>query len=83
MYEVISETEFAPALNENAFIPNVFVDISEFMEKKLEIMGIFKSELMPANFPRSINAIKSLSAYRGSRISVDFAEVFMLLFEKL
>ena len=82
MYEVISETEFAPALNENAFIPNVFIDISEFFEKKLEIMGCFESELMAANLPRSYNAIKALCAYRGSRIGVDFAEAFMLLFER-
>ena len=28
MYECISETEFAPALHENVFIPNCYIDIS-------------------------------------------------------
>lgn len=82
MYETLSETEFAPALSSNAFIPNVFVDISNFMEKKLEIMSIFSSEVMPDNLPRSYSAINALATYRGSRIGVNHAEAFMLLYEK-
>ncbi len=83
VYETLSETEFAPAFVENVFIPNLFIDISEFMDKKIEIMSMFESEVMPDNLPRSINAIKSLAGYRGSRIGVQYAEAFMLLFEKL
>ncbi|MFW6046582.1 MAG: PIG-L deacetylase family protein [Candidatus Woesearchaeota archaeon] len=82
LYETLSETEFSPALPENVFIPNVFVDISDFMNKKIEIMQLYQSEIMPGNLPRSINAIKSLAAFRGSRIGVEYAEAFMLLFEK-
>ena len=83
MYETLSETEFAPALTENVFIPNVFVDISEFIEQKIEIMKIYESEVMIDNLPRSISAIKHLAGFRGSRIGVDFAEAFMLLFERI
>lgn len=83
MYETLSETEFAPALPETAFIPNVFVDITPFFNRKLDIMRVFKSELMEGNFPRSISAIRSLAGYRGSRIGVEYAEAFMLLFEQI
>lgn len=82
MYETLSETEFTPALSENAFVPNVFVDITNYMEKKIEIMSVFASEVMPDNLPRSISAIYSLAGYRGSRIGVKYAEAFMLLYEK-
>jgi N-acetylglucosamine malate deacetylase 1 len=82
MYECLSETEFAPALTENVFVPNVFVDITDYIDKKLEIMSVFASEVMPDNLPRSYNAIKALAAYRGSRIGVEYAEAFSLLFEK-
>ena len=82
MYETLSETEFAPALVENAFVPNVFVDISAYMEQKLAIMSVFASEVMPDNLPRSYSAMKALAGYRGSRIGVKYAEAFMLLFEK-
>lgn len=83
MYECLSETEFAPALSENTFIPNTFIDITEFIERKLEIMSVYFSEIMPENQPRSHRAIKSLAAYRGSRIGVDYAEAFSLIFEKV
>ncbi|MDO9580166.1 MAG: PIG-L deacetylase family protein, partial [Bacteroidales bacterium] len=68
MYECLSETEFAPALRENVFIPNVFIDISEYLNRKLEIMKIYDSEVMDPPFPRSMETVISLAKYRGSRI---------------
>lgn len=82
MYETLSETEFAPALIENAFIPNIFVDITKYMKKKIEIMKMYKTEMMPSPLPRSIRTIEALAKYRGTRIGVDYAESFMLLYEK-
>lgn len=81
MYETLSETEFAPALPENTFIPNVFVDITNYFERKLEIFKIYKSELMKEPLPRSLEVIEALAKYRGSRISKKYAEVFVLLKE--
>jgi len=83
MCEIISETDFAPALIENAFIPNVFVDITEFMDKKLNIINIFQSELLLKPLTRSIDSIKALHRYRGSQINVKYAEAFVLLKEIL
>ena len=40
MYECISETEFGPALPENQFMPNYYVDISPYLKDKIE--RIFK-----------------------------------------
>ncbi len=81
MCEVISETDFSPALPENIFIPNVFVDISDFIDQKLTILKLFESELFLSPYTRSIEAICSLSKYRGSQINVNYAEAFMLLKE--
>lgn len=81
LYECLSETEFSPALIENAFIPNVFIDISDFFEKKIQIIRVYNSELMKAPLPRSIDAIESLAKYRGSRIGKKYAESFMLIEE--
>jgi N-acetylglucosamine malate deacetylase 1 len=82
IYETLSETEFAPALGEAVFMPNVFVDITDFMQKKLEIMSIYETEVMPDNLPRSLSAISALATYRGSRIGVKYAEAFMMIFQK-
>ncbi len=81
MYETLSETEFAPALPENTFIPNVFVDITNYFEKKLEIFKIYKLEVMTEPLPRSLKVIKALVKYRGSRIGKKYAEAFVLLKE--
>src|SRR5690554_1192806 len=83
MMEVISETDFAPALPENHFIPNVFIDISSYMEQKMEIINIFESELLEHPLTRSINSIKAYQRYRGSQINVEYAECFMLIKEIL
>ena len=79
MYECLSETEFAPILPENVFQPNYFVDISNFLHKKIEIMKIFHSELGVHPFPRSIKNIEALATFRGASVGVEFAESFQLI----
>lgn len=79
MYECLSETEIMPPLPESVFVPNVYSDISNYMEKKLEIMKIYDSEIQEYPLPRSIEAIRALAQFRGVTVSVKFAEAFMLL----
>ncbi|SEW44466.1 N-acetylglucosaminyl deacetylase, LmbE family [Chitinophaga sp. YR573] len=79
MYECISETEFAPALPEKAFIPNYYVDISAYLEEKLDIMKLYASELGDHPFPRSLDNIKALAHFRGATAGVQYAEAFQLL----
>lgn len=81
MMETLSETEFAPSTKEDSFIPNVFVDISEYMDKKLEIMKIFESEMDKHPFPRSVRNIKALGTFRGATAGCEYAESFILLKE--
>ena len=81
MYETLSETEFAPALPENAFLPNSFVDISNYIDKKLKIMQAYSSELMESPNPRSLELIRLFAKFRGSRIGAEYAEAFMLLYD--
>lgn len=83
MMETLSETEFAPSTKEDSFIPNVFVDISDFIDKKLEIMQIFKSEIAEHPFPRNERNIKALATFRGAISGCEYAESFMLLKEIL
>lgn len=81
MYETLSETEFALALPENTFIPNVFVDITNYFERKLEIFKIYKSEVMEEPLPRSLKVIEAFDKCRGSQIGEKHAEAFVLLKE--
>ncbi|MDZ7692674.1 MAG: PIG-L family deacetylase [Balneolaceae bacterium] len=79
MYECISETEFAPALPEKQFQPNCFVDISEELEQKINIMKIFESEIGNHPFPRSERNIKALATHRGATAGVEYAEAFQII----
>ena len=71
-----------PALAEQAFVPNVFVDVSETLRQKLRIMGdVFESELQGPFMPRGLSALEALARHRGAAIGVEFAEAFMLMRE--
>ena len=81
MIETLSETEFAPSIKEDSFVPNVFVDVSEFFEKKIEIMKVFKSEMAEHPFPRSERNLRALATLRGATCGCEYAESFVLLKE--
>lgn len=81
MIETLSETEFAPSTKEDSFIPNTFVDISEYMNKKIEIMKVFESEIAEHPFPRSEKNLRALATLRGATCGSEYAESFILLKE--
>jgi LmbE family N-acetylglucosaminyl deacetylase len=81
-YETLSETEQGMDPRYRPFLPNVWVNIESFLERKLEIMArCYSSELAPFPFPRSETTIRALAALRGSTVSVPAAEAFMLIKE--
>ena len=81
MMETLSETEFAPSTKEDSFVPNVFIDISNYMDKKIEIMKVFENEIGEHPFPRSERNIRALGTLRGATCGCDYAESFVLLKE--
>lgn len=83
VYETLSETDFAFKTDINGFQPNVFIDISSFIDKKVEIMSIYKSEVAEHPFPRSGKSIRALATLRGVACGVEAAEAFMLVKERV
>lgn len=82
MQEALSETEFALATQSNIFVPNVYEDITPYIDRKLEIMSMYSTEVMQEPYPRSLSSIKALARVRGSRAGVMYAEAFQLLYER-
>lgn len=80
-YETLSETEFCLRSDDPGFRPNLFVDITSFLERKLEIMNVYASEMGEFPFPRSDTALRAQANLRGSQSGVWAAEAFMLLKE--
>ena len=81
MMETLSETEFAPSTKEDSFVPNMFVDITDFIDHKIEIMNHYKNEIGLYPFPRSERNIRALATFRGATAGCDCAESFMILKE--
>ena len=78
-YETLSETEWDIPNTTNAFIPNVFVDITDHIDTKLKAMKEYKNQLCEYPNPRSIEGVKALAMLRGTTISRLYAESFMLI----
>jgi LmbE family N-acetylglucosaminyl deacetylase len=79
-FETLSSTEAAPP-QAPAFAPNVFVDIGDRIERKIQIMELYASETHQDPMPRGPGAIRALARYRGATIAADYAEAFMLMRE--
>ena len=81
-YETPSETEWAAA-GDDAFTPNVFVDISPYLDQKIEAVSHYRSQLRPPPHPRSLQKIKAMAHFRGSAVCTEAAEAFLLVREYL
>lgn len=78
-YETMSETAWNAPNVQNEFIPNVFIDISEYLEKKKEALAFFKLQVSAFPDARSLEAIEALAKYRGALMNMQAAEAFMLI----
>jgi LmbE family N-acetylglucosaminyl deacetylase len=82
-YETLSETDFGIDPDSDGFRPNVFVDITDFLEEKVEVMNIYASEMGAHPFPRSDESIRALATLRGSASGYPAAEGFVLLKQRI
>lgn len=80
-FEAASETEFGLS-RETAFHPNFFVDIGDYLERKLELLKVYDSEIGEFPFPRSEKALRALAEWRGANSGCTAAEAFELLRER-
>ena len=82
-YEVPSSTEWGSPLLGPSYIPNRFIGIKNFMQKKLDSLSAYAYEMRSFPHPRSNEAIEALAKYRGSSCGVPYAEAFMIVREVL
>jgi LmbE family N-acetylglucosaminyl deacetylase len=82
-YEVPSSTEWGPPFADWAFLPNVFVDISDTLEVKQQAVKAyrttFESEVKPYPHPRSPEAVQINAQQRGIVVGMRAAEAFVLM----
>ena len=78
VYETLSETEYGLDRSK-VFFPNLFIDITKFLDQKINLMKIYSSEIEDFPFPRSKESIKSLAKFRGTSCNCLAAEAFEIL----
>lgn len=79
LYETLSETNFGIDPTTAGFHPNLYVDVSAYLERKLAAFALFTSETQEPPFPRSPEAVRALALLRGSEAGLMAAEAFMVV----
>jgi LmbE family N-acetylglucosaminyl deacetylase len=74
-FEVRSATEWQ-ASSKQQFIANYFIDITNYMDKKIQALHCYSQELRKFPHTRSIEAIQAQAITRGTSVGVAKAEAF-------
>lgn len=76
-FEVQASTEWTPSNSMPTFVPNWFVNVQDTLETKIEALKAYgMTQSWP--HPRSLEAITTLSMWRGSSCGCEAAEAFVL-----
>jgi len=77
-FEVMSSTEWA-TVTANPFLPNYYVNISQYLIKKNAALNAYHAEMRKAPHSRSMEHLTNLAIHRGQSVGVLAAEAFMLI----
>lgn len=75
-FEVVSSTEWR-APSHAPFLPNLFIDISDYLDIKIKSLEAYILEMRDSPHSRSIEHIYQLSKHRGNCVGMGAAEAFM------
>ncbi|MBI3693970.1 MAG: PIG-L family deacetylase [Acidobacteria bacterium] len=78
-YETLSSTDQAPPAPETAFLPNCYVNVAPYLEKKLAALRCYQTEVRQFPHPRSEEAVTILAKRRGCESGFPAAEAFLIL----
>lgn len=78
--EVLSSTDWSP---NNCFCPNYFYEINKSgVEAKINALSFYDGALKEYPHSRSKETIEALARLRGSQANLNYAEAFMIAFER-
>lgn len=73
-YETLSETHWnAPNIEPN-FTPNWVIDITNYIQVKIEALKCYESQISDFPAPRSIEAVEALAKFRGTQAGFSYGE---------
>lgn len=78
-YRVPSSTEWTPNKADTMFMPNYFVDIEKYAERKYKAFACYATELREYPHPRSVQYLRETDKVAGLRVGLLVAEEFVLM----
>jgi LmbE family N-acetylglucosaminyl deacetylase len=75
--EVLSSTEWG--FGQAPFVPNLYVDITDTLDRKLEALHCYETALEKWPHPRGAGGLSFKARSRGSEAGIEAAEAFMIL----
>lgn len=78
-FETLSSTEWQIKDQTSVFLPTEYHDITDVIEKKIEIFKIYRDEVREYPHPRSEEGIRILAKYRGMESAYPYAEAFQVI----
>ena len=80
-YFVPSSSEYNDVDEKGVFIPNLFIDIKDSIDKKIKAFACYKSEARAYPHPRSPEALRVYANQWGIQAGIEYAEPFKLIRE--
>lgn len=80
-YETLSSTEWTATQQQIPFIPLHYVNISDYISRKLEALKAYELEMRPFPHARSYDAVEAQATLRGAHVGLKRAEAFGIVRE--
>lgn len=81
-FETLSSSEWNVPTGERAFTPQVFVNVEEYLDRKLAALAEHDEELRPSPHPRNPEAVRCNARVWGEKFGLHAVEPFELLMER-
>jgi len=81
-FEVPSSTDWTFSQVQPAFEPNTYIDITDYIEDKKLALARYSTETYPFPDARGVEAMETLSKYRGYQVGYNNAEALKLVFKR-
>jgi LmbE family N-acetylglucosaminyl deacetylase len=76
-FELLSSTGWK-APQQDPFLPTHFVDIQNYLKKKLKALKAYQEEMRPSPHSRSLKHVEHLAGHRGHSVGLKAAEAFVV-----
>jgi LmbE family N-acetylglucosaminyl deacetylase len=81
-FEVPSSTDWTFSQVQPVFEPNTYIDITDYIEDKKLALARYSTETYPFPDARGVEAMETLSKYRGYQVGYNNAEALKLVFKR-